>query len=450
MFVKQSLLTVALVALLEYANAADRSTVAEQNAILDPEEQCAPYNYPPIADQITKFPKTGEIASILPGDDAARAKFNEIVGGIPKIASKGDITKTIKTYDSGNDPDCWWTATGCTRAKAPGVPSDVEMIPAASTLGYGFDDGPFCAHNQFYDYLTSQNQKATMFFIGTNVLNFPLQAKRAAEDGHEICVHTWSHNPLTGLTNEQVFAEIWYTFVQPPQGDIDDRIRYIVDALNLKSILWKHDTDDTIPVPGTDQADPVAVDKNYEEFIQLARGGEFQNQGAILLAHETNNMTITKAIKFYPQLKASFKNVLPVAQALSLTPGNDGTANGNGTSAIANVQSRLLLKALPPLKVLLLPKALPPPGALPPLKVLLLPKALPPPGALPPLKALLPSAVPPPLRAPPLNQPKPLCRECVNSNVSADTKQQDDNGAISARVSIHVSWLAFIAVVYAL
>jgi hypothetical protein len=29
------------------------------------------------------------------------------------------------------------------------------------TLGYGFDDGPNCSHNAFYDYLTSQNQKAS-------------------------------------------------------------------------------------------------------------------------------------------------------------------------------------------------------------------------------------------------------------------------------------------------
>lgn len=346
MFVKNPLLAVTLVSLLEYAHAADRSTVAEQNAILDPEQQCVSYTYPPIAGQTTNFPKTWEIASILPGDDAARAKFNEIMGGIPKIASKGDITKTIKTYDSGNDPDCWWTATGCTEAKTPGVPSDVEMIPAASTLGYGFDDGPYCAHNEFYDYLTSQNQKATMFFIGSNVLNWPLQAKRAAEDGHEICVHTWSHNPLTGLTDEQAFAEIWYTIeaiklitgvetkcFRPPQGDIDDRIRYIAHAFGLKSILWKYDTDDTIPVPGTDKADPKAVEKNYEDFIQLAQGGAFQNEGAILLAHETNNMTVSEAIKYYPQLKAAFKNILPVAEALNLTPGNDGTANGNGAGA---------------------------------------------------------------------------------------------------------------------
>ncbi|KAK7034576.1 hypothetical protein VNI00_012204 [Paramarasmius palmivorus] len=354
MFAKQSLIAVVLVSLLEYVSAAELNTVAEQSAISDPEQQCTAYTYPPIAGQASNFPSTWSIASIIPGDEAARAKYNEIIGSIPKIASKGDITKTIKTYDSGNDPDCWWTATGCTVAKAPGVPSDVDLIPAASTLGYGFDDGPNCGHNQFYDYLTSQNQKATMFFIGSNVFNWPLQAKRAAEDGHEICVHTWSHNPMTGLTDEQAFAEIWYTVslvidvvvmeaiklitgvetkcFRPPQGDIDDRIRAIAAALGLRTVLWKYDTDDTIPVPGTDKADPLAIEKNYEDFIQLAQGGEFQNVGAILLAHETNNLTMSKAIKYYPELKAAFKNVLPVFGALSLTPGQDGTSGGGAAS----------------------------------------------------------------------------------------------------------------------
>jgi peptidoglycan/xylan/chitin deacetylase (PgdA/CDA1 family) len=54
-------------------------------------------------------------------------------------------------------------------------------------MGYGFDDGPNCTHNAFYDYLSSQNQKATMFFIGSNVLNWPNEARRALADGHEIC-----------------------------------------------------------------------------------------------------------------------------------------------------------------------------------------------------------------------------------------------------------------------
>ncbi|EEB97590.1 hypothetical protein MPER_03059, partial [Moniliophthora perniciosa FA553] len=103
--------------------------------------------------------------------------------------------------------------------------------------------------------------KATMFFIGSNVLGWPLQAKRAFEDGtgHEICVHGWSHKAMTGFTNEEAWAELYYTMqaikvvtgatptcFRPPLGDIDDRIRYIAHSLGLKTMLWKYDTYDTI------------------------------------------------------------------------------------------------------------------------------------------------------------------------------------------------------------
>jgi peptidoglycan/xylan/chitin deacetylase (PgdA/CDA1 family) len=43
----------------------------------------------------------------------------------------------------------------------------------------------------FYDYLASQKQKATMFFIGSNVMNWPLEAQRALADGHQICIRAW-------------------------------------------------------------------------------------------------------------------------------------------------------------------------------------------------------------------------------------------------------------------
>jgi hypothetical protein len=69
-----------------------------------------------------------------------------------------------------------------------------------------------------------------MFYIGTNVMYQPLQAQRAAVDGHEICVRkcfhflsaphpcpenrpadSWSHRAMTAFTNEQAFGELWYT-----------------------------------------------------------------------------------------------------------------------------------------------------------------------------------------------------------------------------------------------
>ncbi len=58
---------------------------------------------------------------------------------------------------SSDDPDCWWTNTKCNTPKMEGVPADVSIMNEPRTLGYGFDDGPNCSHNAFYDYLKSQN-----------------------------------------------------------------------------------------------------------------------------------------------------------------------------------------------------------------------------------------------------------------------------------------------------
>lgn len=81
-----------------------------------------------------------------------------------------------------------WTARQCTTPKLAGLPPDVASVPEPKTMGYGFDDGPNCTHNAFYNFLASQNQKATMFYIGSNVLNWPLEAQRALADGHQICI----------------------------------------------------------------------------------------------------------------------------------------------------------------------------------------------------------------------------------------------------------------------
>ena len=93
-------------------------------------------------------------------------------------------------YDITKDPACWWTDTTCTSPKLAGLPDDITTCPEANTWGFTLDDGPNCSHNAYYDYLNDIEQKATMFFIGSNVLDWPLEAQRALADGHEICAHS--------------------------------------------------------------------------------------------------------------------------------------------------------------------------------------------------------------------------------------------------------------------
>lgn len=79
------------------------------------------------------------------------------------------------------------------------------------TWGLTYDDGPTTFSPQLYDVLDTTDQKATLFYIGSNVVTNPEIARRACGAGHQIAVHTWSHNPSTTLTNEQFVAEVKYT-----------------------------------------------------------------------------------------------------------------------------------------------------------------------------------------------------------------------------------------------
>ncbi|KAL0575652.1 hypothetical protein V5O48_006308 [Marasmius crinis-equi] len=105
---------------------------------------------------------------------------------------------------------------------------------------------------------------------------------------------------------------------QPPFGDIDDRIRAISTGLGLTNILWEHDTFDSNPGP-SGVVEQATVQKNYDDFIKTASNGTFSKQGAILLAHETNNLTMQLAVDNYPKLRAAFKHIVPIGVAFNKT-----------------------------------------------------------------------------------------------------------------------------------
>lgn len=291
---------------------------------------CAPYYYAPVSTSISSFPPIWQPASILPNDTNAMNKWAAISPNVPtNIQPKGTITGnfTNVTYNA-TDADCWWTYHQCVTPKLAGLPMDISSVPEPKTLGYGFDDGPNCSHNAFYDYLTSQKQKATMYYIGSNVLDWPLEAQRAITDGHEVCVHTWSHRYMTSFSSPDAFAELYYTMQaiklvtgvtptcwRPPYGDVDDRIRAIANALGLRTILWKYDSSDW--KVGTAGVTEATVDQNYQSFIDAANNGTFDTVGAIMLTHELNNYTMSEAIKWYPSIRAAFNYVVPVGVALN-------------------------------------------------------------------------------------------------------------------------------------
>lgn len=314
-----------------------RSKNAEEFArIRDPKQECKWYGEPTLSKLLrTQFPEPGHIASIVDGDDDAQSVWQEIKksGIIPKHVAikeataehRGIASSQLRHYDK-SDPDCWWTHSKCTKPKSSSdkIPHDLERCEEPSTWGLTFDDGPHCAHNKLYDYLAQNKIRASMFFIGTNVVTYPLQAQRALVDGHDICVHTWSHRVMTSLTDEQVFAELYYTAKaiktvtgvtprcwRPPFGDVDDRVRAIAASLGLRNMLWEMDTDDWLIDEGKSKSD---VEHNYENIIAKAR-----DHSPIVLAHELSSGTMETFINMYPKIKEAYKHVVPLTACLNAT-----------------------------------------------------------------------------------------------------------------------------------
>ncbi len=61
--------------------------------------------------------------------------------------------------------------------------------------------------------------------------------------------------------------------LQPPFGDVDDRIRAIANALGLQTIIWKYDSNDW--KAGTGNITTETVDANYQALINNMTSGTF-------------------------------------------------------------------------------------------------------------------------------------------------------------------------------
>ncbi|CAO3624622.1 unnamed protein product [Cunninghamella blakesleeana] len=247
---------------------------------------------------------------------------------VRKLNADGSVN--FNGYDEANDPDCWWSSSTCTVPKHKGVNADIYTCQEPETFGLTYDDGPNCSHNAFYDYLQQQNLKASMFYIGSNVVNWQYGAMRGVRDGHHIADHTWSHQLMTTLTDKEVLAELYYTqkaikvvtgvtprHWRPAFGDVDDRVRWIATQLGLTTILWNYDTDDWSASESA--ANAKQVQANYDSFIQMGSNGTMSTHGNIVLTHEIDNTTMSLAIKNLPSIMKSYKHVIDVATCNNVT-----------------------------------------------------------------------------------------------------------------------------------
>ncbi|KAI8901613.1 hypothetical protein BC833DRAFT_562275 [Globomyces pollinis-pini] len=207
---------------------------------------------------------------------------------------------------------CYSPATGCTRNDSQYFKADISTCPQQNDWGLTYDDGPTVEEKGFStvnikNELKLKDIRATFFVIGANIIRNPQLLIELYNDKHQIGLHTWTHHPLTTLKNEEIVAEIKYTealiyknlgviptFLRPPYGDIDDRVRAIVSALGYRNVLW------TDPAPLRDSKDGAQQStstKSLQSMIKTIQSWFYPQKGFISLQHDVNNFTSYIAVK---------------------------------------------------------------------------------------------------------------------------------------------------------
>ncbi|KAI9011187.1 hypothetical protein BC832DRAFT_327936 [Gaertneriomyces semiglobifer] len=236
-----------------------------------------------------------------------------------KPSTYSDETPTNPAYNDDPVANCYWPATQCLSA------DDISKCPPG-IWGLSFDDGPTVDQNygtqQVRDTIEKHNMVATFFAAGANVIQHPAELRTSYLKGHEIAVHTWTHHPLTSLSNEQIVAELLYTqaaifgatgvvarFYRPPYGDVDNRVRAIAKALGLVNVMWTRDSND------------AGFTGSEDTVVNAIVSWASDTSGFISLQHDITPVTSRLGIEAFSKLPATLPmKVMAVGQCTGQQP----------------------------------------------------------------------------------------------------------------------------------
>ncbi|KAI0081799.1 glycoside hydrolase/deacetylase [Panus rudis PR-1116 ss-1] len=247
----------------------------------------------------------------------------------PSTATGGN--PTYPGQDPNSDVIC------STTYKCRKNPDNIYDAPQG-VIGISFDDGPLPTSDKLYQFLEANNQPATHFFIGVNILNNPKEFNYAfATVGNDIAVHTWTHPYMTTLDNMAVLGQLGWTmeiihnstggrlpkYWRPPFGDSDNRVNAIAkEVFGLTTVIWNQDTEDwSLTSGGTT---PQKINASMTQWLTGPK-----NPGLIMLEHELSDQSVQAFIDGYPVMKSNGWKTVSVAQldgqsAYQNSPSNTG------------------------------------------------------------------------------------------------------------------------------
>lgn len=219
------------------------------------------------------------------------------------------------------------------------------LLPAGALAANGdklialtFDDGPSQYTPTLLDGLAARGAHVSFFVQGINGSRNAATVRRAWQEGHQICSHTYSHPQLTKLSAAGVREELTKVdsildgalgfdstyMLRPPYGDYNQSV---LDLAGVPCFYWSVDTRDW---------ESRNADAAYREFLKAAK------DGSIVLMHDMYATSVTAALRAIDTLQAQGYEFVTLSElfyrrGITLTagniyrsayPGGAGTADG--------------------------------------------------------------------------------------------------------------------------
>ncbi len=181
------------------------------------------------------------------------------------------------------------------------LPLPVHAQVQEKYIALSFDDGPSGRFTRrLLDGLDARDVKATFFLCGYRIKDYPSEAARIFESGHEIGYHGYSHRSMKELSRRDIAAEIDATrallpatcrptLLRPPGGCCCDAVVQVAQAKSLAIVSWSLDPMDW----ACSSADVIA-----ERVLKNARDGD------IVLLHDMSDSSVDAALTIVDALSA--------------------------------------------------------------------------------------------------------------------------------------------------
>jgi len=179
----------------------------------------------------------------------------------------------------------------------------IALPGRAATVKYvalTFDDGPSGRYTrELLDGLQQRGAKATFLLCGYRIREYPEEARRIHEEGHEIGYHGFSHQNMRNMSRRAIAQELIDTrallpedcepvFFRPPGGFITDGVRQVAEVRQLCLLHWSVDPRDWAV------ADTAAVETSVLKHVK---------DGDIILLHDMTMSSVRAALDIVDTLQ---------------------------------------------------------------------------------------------------------------------------------------------------